>query len=194
MLRVWWPTGENACWFLLSRRLHFSAILAAQLYVTSYNLCKYLCKLCANIHHSQGRAQLRITYDRAHTALFRLWHCMILEKYEAIDKIVSKFQIQNGEVWSGLSLGVWVTIIWLWLTYQPTSSLMIKMCNLILLTSLTPLSLGRLLYWLFQQQPISLEKLWHTPRPGCCVSVSTLEPVTAPSSQRRETLNFFLWH
>ena len=32
-----------------------------------YNLCKYSCKLCANIHHSQGQARIRIIYDRAHT-------------------------------------------------------------------------------------------------------------------------------
>ena len=53
------------------------------------------------------------------------------------------------------------------------------MCNLIPLTSLTCIvSGGRLIYWLFEQQPHFSVKVWHT-APAPAVSLSALEPVTA---------------
>ena len=59
---------------LTSENVLVSVLSAAiwQYWQLCYNLCKYSCKLCANIHHSQGQARISIIYDRAHTWPFQI--------------------------------------------------------------------------------------------------------------------------
>ena len=146
--------------------------ISAQYWQQCYNLCKYSCKLCANIHHSQGQARIRITYDRAHAWPFH----------------IHDTACTCGKVRIHLSTNLIVV-------HRPISSLIYTMCNLIPLTSLKLIvSGGRLIYWLFQQQPHFSVKVWHTARRRLCLSSGagySFPSSQVTSRQRRGTPTFF---